>query len=265
MTLRHSLFLLVLLLGRPLGVHADALDSILQRGTVRVGVSLFMPWTMRSDAGELSGFEVDVARQMAADIGVKPDIKVYDWNDIIPALEKGEIDLIAGGMAITPARALKINFSRPYAESGVVLVTNTARTRDVKDLKELNRAGVVLAAVEGTIGYDVAKPLFDKAELAAFKTRAEAEQAVLSGKAQAYVASMETANVFVLQHPDMVDKPMPRPLLAYSIAFGVRKGEQEWLNFLDAWVTARQTDKWLSTARKYWFESLDWQRPEPKK
>jgi len=264
MTLRHTLIPLVLLLGLQAGAHADALDAILERGTMRVGVSLFAPWTLRSDSGELSGFEVDVARQMAADMGVKPELKVYDWKDIIPALEKGEIDLIAGGMAITPARALRVNFSRPYAESGVLLVTNTAMTRNVKDLKELNRAGIVLAAVEDSIGYDVAKPLFDKAEVAAFKTREEAEKAVLDGKAQGYVASMEAANLLVLQNPDKVDRPMPRPLLAYAIGFGVRKGEQQLLNFLDAWVTARQADKWLASAHKYWFESLDWQQREAK-
>ena len=53
-------------------------------------MSLFTPWTMRPDAGELSGFEVDVARQMAADMGVQPEIRLYEWKDIIPALEKGE-------------------------------------------------------------------------------------------------------------------------------------------------------------------------------
>jgi polar amino acid transport system substrate-binding protein len=265
MTLRHSLVLLVLLLGLPFGSYADTLGTIRERGSVRVGVALFTPWTMRSDAGELSGFEVDVARQIAADMGVAPDIKVYDWKDIIPALEKGEIDLIAGGMAITPARALRVNFSRPYAESGVLIVTNTARTSAVKDLKELNRAGIVLAAVEDTIGFNVAKPLFDKAEIAAFRTREEAEQAVLEGKAHGYVASMEEANLLVLRHPDKVDRPMPKPLLAYPIAFGVRKGDQEWLNFLDAWVTARDTDNWLSTAGKYWFQTLDWQRPATQK
>jgi len=36
------------------------------------------------------------------------------------------------------------------------------------------------------------------------------------------------------------------------------KGEQEFLNFLNAWVVARQTDKWLGTTRDYWFKTIDW-------
>ena len=106
-------------------VQADVLKDIQKRGTLRVGVSLFEPWTIRDEAGGLFGFEIDVANKLAEDIGVKPEYKIYLWEDIIPAVMKGEIDIIAGGMAITPERALKINFSKPYADSGISLVTNT--------------------------------------------------------------------------------------------------------------------------------------------
>ena len=257
MRLRYFLFVLVFLSG---GLQADALDTILQKGTLRVGVSLFVPWTMKGESDQLYGFEVDVAKKLAEDMGVKAELVVYDWEDIIPALQKNEIDVIAGGMAITPARALKINFSAPYTESGVSLATNTGMTENIKGLKELNQPGIVIAAVRDTIGADLAGPLFGNAEVKKYRTNVDAEKAVLEGKAHAYMGSMAEINFFALQNPDKVDVPMTKPLLAYSIALGVRKGEQEWLNFLNAWVTARQTDKWLSSTHKYWFNSLDWSK-----
>ena len=257
MRLRYFLFVLVFLSG---GLQADALDAILERGTVRVGVSLFVPWTMKGESGQLAGFEVDVAKKLAEDMGVKAELKVYDWEDIIPALQKGEIDVIAGGMAITPSRALKINFSAPYSESGVSMATNTTMTEHIQRLNDLPTPGIVVAAVTDTIGSDLAKPLFGKAEVKEFKTNTEAEKAVLDGKAHAYLGSMAEINFFALQNPGKVDMPMSKPLLAYSIAFGVRKGEQEWLNFLNSWVTARQTDKWLGSTQKYWFNTLDWSK-----
>ena len=90
------------LLFSALPASADALDAILERGTLRVGVAEFVPWTMKKGNGELVGFEIDMANKIASDMGVEADFRVYDWPDIIPALQKGEIDLIAGGMAITP-------------------------------------------------------------------------------------------------------------------------------------------------------------------
>ena len=62
----------------------------------------------------------------------------------------------------------------------------------------------------------------------------------------------------VLKHPTKLDLPIDEPLLASSEGLAVRKGEQQLLNFLDAWVTARRSDQWLQTTRDYWFGTLDW-------
>ena len=69
---------------------------------------------------------------------------------------------------------------------------------------------------------------------------------------------MPEARFLVLKNPGALDLPLNEPLLASSEALAVKKGEQQLLNFLDAWVTARQTDKWLATSREYWFGTLEW-------
>jgi polar amino acid transport system substrate-binding protein len=238
--------------------RADLLADILKRGTVRVGVSLFVPWTIQDETGELSGFEIDVANKLAEDMGVKPEYKIYVWEDIIPAVMKGEIDIIAGGMAITPERALKIDFSRPYADSGISLATNTEKTRNIRRLDELNQKTITIAVVSKTAANELARRLFNKSTIKAFNTSKEAQQAVLSGEAHAWLASMPQPEFLALEHPEKVDLPLAKPLLPYKAAFGIKKGEQEWLNFLNAWVTARQADMWLSAAHKHWFQSLKW-------
>ena len=239
-------------------VSADVLDEILERGTIRVGVAEFVPWTLKNKAGELIGFEIEVARKVAGDMGVKPEFKVYVWEDIIPALQKGEIDIIAGGMAITPARALQVNFSRPLAKSGVGLATNTRMTRDIESLQQLDAPDIAIATVKDTFASGVAKMMFASAELKVFSTRDEAEAEVLEGRAHAYLASMPETQFLALKHADVVDLPISEPLIGNSEALAVKKGEQQMLNFLNAWVTARQSDKWLSTTRDYWFTTLDW-------
>ena len=241
-------------------VSADVLDDILERGTIRVGVAEFVPWTLKNKAGELIGFEIDVARKIAGDMSVEPEFKVYIWEDIIPALLKGEIDIIAGGMAITPARALKVDFSRPLAESGVSLATNTRMTRDIESLRELDAPGIVITTVKDTLSVDVAKTMFASADLKVFSTRDEAETEILEGRAHVYLASMPETQFLVLKYAEVVDLPLAEPLIGSSEALAIKKGEQQMLNFLNAWVTARQSDKWLPTTREYWFTTLDWTR-----
>ena len=61
-------------------------------------------------------------------------------------------------------------------------------------------------------------------------------------------------------HADTLDLPLAEPLVTYKAGLAVRKGEQEWLNFLNARITARSSDKWLEATHDYWFESLAWRQ-----
>ncbi len=248
--------LVVLLLSG--AASADVLDDILERGTIRVGVSEFVPWTMRTRDGELVGFEIDVARKIASDMGVDAEFLVYDWGDIIAALNDGDIDLIAGGMAMTPARALEVNFTRPTAESGIGIATNTEMTKDLTSFAELNNPKIIVATVADTFAASVAEMFFDKASVNTFRSVELAEEQLVKGRAHVYLAGMSEARFLALRHPEIVDIPVGEPLVAQSEGLAVRKGEQELLNFLNTWVTARQTDKWLPTTRAYWFDTMTW-------
>ena len=247
-----------ILLLSPGFADADVLDDILDRGSIRVGVAEFVPWTIRTKSGELIGFEIDVARKIASDMGVKPEFTVYEWEKIIPALQQGEIDVIAGGMAITPGRALQVNFTRPLATSGVTLATNTRKTRNIKSLKDLNKERVIITVVADTLALSVAQTFFDQANIKVYPTSALAEKDVLEARAHAYVATVPEVNFLALKNASKIDVPMAEPIMASSEGLAVKKGEQELVNFLNAWVVARQTDKWLTASRDYWFTTMDW-------
>jgi polar amino acid transport system substrate-binding protein len=131
-------------------------------------------------------------------------------------------------------------------------------TVGIESLRQLDSPDVVITAVKETFAASVSEMLFASADLKVFATRDEAETEILEGRAHAYLASMPEAQFLVLKHADVVDLPMAEPLIGNSEGLAVKKGEQQFLNFLNAWVTARQSDKWLSTTRDYWFTTLDW-------
>ena len=260
MALRTPIFRLLplLLLSISTLAGADVLDDILERGSIRFGVAEFVPWTMKSKSGELIGFEIDMARKIAKDMGVKPEFRLYPWDEVIAAVQSGEIDILTGGMSITPARALQVNFSRSTADSGVSLATNTSMTQNIKTLEELNSPDITIAVVNDTLAHSVTQTLFDRATIKVFTNAVQAGKACVEGKAHAYLASLTQARFLALNNSDKIDLPVKKPLLASKEALAVRKGEQELLNYLDAWVTARQADRWIATTRDYWFSTLDW-------
>lgn len=89
----------------------SALVEVKERGTLRVGLSTFVPWAMRDKQGELVGFEVDVARRLAKDAGLKVEFIPTAWDGIIPALLAGKFDVIIGGLSITPERNMSVLFT----------------------------------------------------------------------------------------------------------------------------------------------------------
>ena len=117
--------LAVLLLATPAMAQTQrpaesTIQTVVKRGKLIVGLSTFVPWAIRDKKGELIGFEVDVATQLAKDIGVELELVPTAFDGIIPSLLAGKFDLIATGLTITPKRALTINFSRPYNHSGAL-------------------------------------------------------------------------------------------------------------------------------------------------
>lgn len=237
---------------------ARDLQDVLNTGTLRVGVTLFAPWAARTANGELVGFEVDVAQQLAADLGVKAQLLAYEVERLVPALEAGEIDLIAAGLTVTPERALHVNFSQPYAEGGITLATHLGRTADVTDVAALDSELYTIAAVEGSVGVELARRLWPRARVQVFQSVEAASEALLAGEVHGYVEDQPVPTFLALENPSVIDVPTSRPLLVSPAAFAVNKGDPDFLAFLNAWIVARQADTWLPTTTSYWFESLRW-------
>ncbi|HUQ51666.1 MAG TPA: transporter substrate-binding domain-containing protein [Gammaproteobacteria bacterium] len=237
---------------------ARDLQDVLNTGTLRVGVTLFAPWAARGANGELVGFEVDVAKQLAADMGVKPQLLAYDIDRLVPAIEAGEIDVIAAGMTITPDRALHVNFSQPYAESGIALATHVASTAKVTDIGALNGDEYTIAAVEGSVGLQLARRLWPRARVQTFASVAAATEALLAGEVHGYVEDEPVPTFLALENPGVIDVPTTRPLLASRAGFAVAKGDADFIAYLNAWITAHEADTWLPTTVSYWFKSLRW-------
>ena len=242
-----------------------SLKQVLQQGKLRVGVSQFTPWTLKNNKGELIGFEIDVAHQLAKDLGVQLEIKEFDWAAIIPALLNKKIDIIVAGIVITPQRALKVSFSRPYANSGIGLATNISLTKNFTSLDDLNHPNVKIGVVAGTVAEDLARRVFTEANLQKFQKSEEAIQSVIQGKVHGYVEHNPLPTFIALDHPDQVDEPLSEPLLMTKAGFAVNKGDPDFINFLNAWIIAREADSWLTSAHDYWFKSLRWREAIKKK
>ena len=236
----------------------SVIDDILAAGEIRVGMSTFVPWVMRSKDGEYIGFEVDVAREVAKDMGVELVIVPTQWDGIIPALLSGKFDVIIGGMSITPERNLKINFTNPYAQSGLLIVANRdlAGNRTMRD--DYNDANVVFAMRRGVTAIDAVRERFPQAQTRLFDEEATAIQEVVNGNATAWVAASPSAATAIADHGNKLFMPFLETFDNSNEGFALRKGDPDALNFFNNWILTKHESGWLDERHTYWFKTRDW-------
>jgi polar amino acid transport system substrate-binding protein len=161
-------------------------------------------------------------------------------------------------LTITPERALHVNFSQPYADTGIALATHLERTANVADLAALDSEAYSIAAVEGTVAVQLARRLLPRAKLVVFPSADAASSALIAGEVHGYLEDEPVPTFLALDNPGVIDVPLARPLLLSRAGFAVNKGDPDFLAFLNAWITAREADTWLPTTTSYWFKSLRW-------
>ncbi|MEZ9462290.1 transporter substrate-binding domain-containing protein [Vibrio splendidus] len=235
------------------------LDKINARGSLRVGMSTFVPWAMRNKQGDLVGFEIDVAKRLAEDSGWKVEFVPTAWDGIIPSLLSKKFDVIIGGMSITEARAKSVLFTEPYSHSGVQLAANKELAEGFTQISDFDSRRVKIAARRGAFTVQVARETFPKAKVLQFDDDAQAFQEVLNGNAHAVIASSPKPEHETIKNADTLFIPFEERLSKGNEAFAVRLGETDKAEFFNEWIKARTEDGWLKERYEYWFSTLDWQ------
>jgi polar amino acid transport system substrate-binding protein len=235
------------------------IEKIQQQGVIRVGMSTFVPWAMKDKQGNLIGFEIDVAKKLAQDMGVKIEFVPTAWSGIIPALLTGKFDVIIGGMGITPQRNLKVNFTIPYEYSGMSMVANKGLAKGFSTLDDFNKKEVTIAARLGTTAEQAAKKYMPNATLKLFENEGQALQELGLGRVYAVVSSAPMPVFHALKYPEKLFVPLPENFTREPIGFALRKQDHDALNFLNNWILNMHAQGFLKEKKAYWFESKKWE------
>ena len=238
----------------------SVLEQIKKRGTLRIGLSTFVPWAMRDKKGDLIGFEIDVGKRVAADMGVEVEHIPTAWDGIIPALLAGKFDVIISGMSITMKRNLTVNFTHPYANTGYILVASTAmaQKKGLKTLEDYNSSDITIATRRASTGAIAAQKNFPKAKLIYFDDGTMGIQETANGKVDATTSTPPKAAYDIEKRPGklfVVDKTLMSPTRE---AFAVRKGDPDVLNWFNNWIDNVKASGWLQERHAYWFTTREW-------
>jgi len=249
--------LIVLATAGPQLVRAEVMAEIEERGVLRVGTSLNLPWAMRDAHGDLFGFDIDNASKLASDLGVALELVELPFGELLDALENGTIDVVAAGLSITPERARHVAFSAPYMTSDVGVIVRVADLTERHDILGFNESDVTVAAVAGTTTEIAALHALPSASLQLFDTVGASIEAFLDGETTVLVGETPVPELLRFENPDVFTL-LPESLLSSGQAFAVRRDEHAFRTYLDNWVSAYETAGVLDKSRRYWFVEHAW-------
>src|SRR5882762_9067917 len=105
----------------------SSLDRVRKSGELRVGTDATYPPFESSEGGDFSGFDIDLGRAIARELGVRATYINSGFDGIFPALQNGTFDVVISSVTITPERSASMLFSDPYYDSGQLIVVNQDR------------------------------------------------------------------------------------------------------------------------------------------
>ncbi len=238
--------------------NLDLLAEIKHSGKLRVGVSEIVPWATHDKDGNLVGFEIDVAKKLARDMGVEPEFYLEEFRYLIPDLLVGRFDIIISGLSINASRALQVDFSAPYSTTDVTLAVNINAAGSSPTLQSFNKDTVIIGVLEGTTAEDMAGVALPNAKMRTYTDDSRLFDDLIQGKLEAAVADSPRPEIVANLYPTKVTCLCDTPLATYPAAFAVRRGNLEFVNFLNSWIETHTVDKWLEERRGYWFKTTDW-------
>ncbi len=236
------------------------LDDIRRRGVLRVGVSVFIPWVMNNKSGRLIGFEIDVANELSRDLGVRVEFVNTRWSGIIPALQRGEFDLIIGGMTVTSDRKKSVDFSEPYNYGGMSMVANSRLSHGYRSVEEFNSRNIIIGTRLGSTAVDAVLKKMPYAQLRFYDDEHMAVRDLLAGRIYALVASSPFPEFQAKKFSDRLYLPLSDTFTREPAGIAMRKDEEKLKRFLNDWIKRKWADGFLVERKNYWFKSDEWGR-----
>ena len=224
---------------------------------LRVGMDLsYPPFEMQDKSGKPDGVGVRLAEALAADLGRPLQIVPMDFSGLIPALKTGNIDLILSSMTATDERRKSIDFSNPYAHTGLaLLVRKDSAIQGIDDLKTNARKVSVKAA---TTAETWAIKNLPAVERTVFEDQTACVREVADGRADAFIYDQLSIYKYAQENPTTT-RGLLKPFVEESWAIGIAKGNSQLLEKVNAFLEnfrkqgglAKLGDRYLAEEKKF--------------
>ena len=233
-----------------------------ENGKLIVAMELaYPPFETKDNAGNPTGVSVDFAKDFGEYLGLEVEIVNTAWAGLIPSLQTGSADMVISSMTITESRKQEVDFSDPYANAYLAILTN--KDSGVISVDDLNQPGKKVAVKEGTTGHMYAINNLTNAEIIVLTDESACVTEVSQGKADGFLYDQLTIYRNNMNNPETTSAVFIPFQEVDSWGVAVKKGNTELLDSLNAFIKKyndeggfdKLTDRYLKEEREA-FEEL---------
>jgi polar amino acid transport system substrate-binding protein len=257
--LRGALLLALALLPLSQVWAGDVLDRIAKTNTLRVGMTGTQPpFNVTNRDGELIGMEVDLANLLASAMGVELEIVEMPFDKLLPALEKGNVDLVMSQVTATLERNRRVAFVGPYYVSGKSLLTKSSTLAAIQSPGEINQPSMRIATLKGSTGENFVTQRIPQATLVPTLDYDAAVQLLLDDEVDVFLADGPIIKLTAMRYPNAGLAVLNKPLTIEPIGIAVSPNDPLLLNLVQNYLQALEGSGGLKSLLTKWFENAGW-------
>ena len=235
------------------------LQRILDIQELRVGLTGSQPpLNMRNRSNEIIGLEVDLVRALAESMGLEARLVVKPFAELLPALERGDVDLVISGLTITPERNARVAFAGPYFISGKSVLTKSRKISNVEDPSALNDPQHTYAALAGSTSERFVEDVFPKAQLVPTRDYDAAVRMVIDDRVDALVADFPICGVSVLRYPQAGLHTLVTPFTIEPLGIALPADDPLFVNLVQNYLNTLDNTGLLTQLKAKWFSHGAW-------
>lgn len=248
----------------------SVVDKVKSSHRLHAAYVVYPPFVEKdANTGRLSGYFIDLMNEIASQGDFTVDYEEANWGSMVAGLESNRYDVVVSGIFPTIPRSFSAAFARPimYIGLSAVVPKNDKHQWTVEDLQ---KPGLRVAVVNGEVGDEYAQRNLPHAKLIVLDTAdiARAAVEVQQGRADVAIAAGNTLVDFAAKNPEVRPIFVDKPLQVFGCTLMIRRGDPDWLNFLNTSIDQleasgelqRLEKKYKSTPTLWLDHTLPWQQ-----
>ena len=236
----------------------STLAGIQKKGELVVGTTgTQLPLNVTAKTGDIIGFDADLARIIAMNMGVKIRFAKMPFGELLPALHAGKVDMVISSMTMTLERNLKVAFVGPYYVSGKGILTKGDAITKLQQGDGLNNPEFKVAALANSTSQQFVEAAAPKAQLVKVQSYDEALDMLKQDKINAMVADYPFCAFSAFRYRDQGMVAGQSRLTFEPLGIAV-KPDPLLLNWLRNFVIMLDGSGQLKLLSQKWFENGDW-------